>query len=216
MKVLLAGSHGKVGQILVKKLVEKGHEVKAMIRDKDQKDEMKKLGAEPVISDLEKDTEFPLEHIDVVMFAAGSGPDTSDEKTVAVDQKGAIKLIEAAYRSKVQRFVMLSSVGAHDPNAGPDKMHTYLKAKHEADKELKFSSLLYTVIRPVQLTDDKGTGKVCAAIELENRKAKIPREDVAEVMAACLDHAHTENKVFELSSGSTPIHEALVNLPLSQ
>ena len=216
MNVLVAGAHGKVGQILIKKLEENGHKVKAMIRDKEQADEIKSLGAETVMGDLEKDESFPLEHIDAVVFVAGSGAGTSDEKTIAVDQNGAIRLIEDAYKHKVQRFVMLSSIGAHDPKAGPEEMQTYLKAKHEADKELKFSSLLYTIVRAVELTDEDGTGMVNAALELENRKAKVSREDVAEVLAGCLDQPHTENKVFELSKGNLPIKEALANLPLVQ
>lgn len=219
MKIFVAGAHGKVGQKLVKILSEKGHTVKAMIRDNSQADEMKKLGGEPVVADLENDKDFPLEGIDVVYFCAGSGAQTGPDKTVEVDQKGAIKLVESAYNHKVFRFIMISSLGADDPKQGPDKLQTYLKAKHEADKELKYSGLTYTILRPGHLTDEPGTGKILAKERLdpkEKEDASIPREDVARTLAACLDHRHTETKVFELVKGETPIDEALVNLPLTQ
>lgn len=214
MKILIAGSHGKVGHHLVKILKEKGHEVRAMIRDSSQADEMRKLGSEPVVADLEKDKFFPLEGINAVFFVAGSGPDTGEEKTKAVDEKGAVKLIDDAYKHKVQRFIMLSSVGADDPRKGPNELKNYLQAKHEADKELKFSGILYTILRANKLTDEKGTGKIRAQEKLESYEGSISREDVARTMAACLDIRHTENKVFEITSGNTPIEEALVNLPL--
>lgn len=214
MKILVAGSHGKVGHHLVKILKEKGHEVHAMIRDASQSEEMRKLGAEPVVADLEKDKTFPLEGVNAVFFVAGSGGGTSSDKTVAVDKNGAIKLIEDAYKHRVQRFILLSSVGADDPRKGPEELKTYLEAKHEADKELKFSGILYTILRANKLSDEKGTGKIAAGEKLQSYEGSIPREDVARTMVACLDIRHTENKVFEVNSGDTPIEEVLHNLPL--
>ena len=152
----------------MKILNEKGHEVRAMIRDASQAEEMRKLGSEPVVADLEKDKFFPLEGVDAVYFVAGSGAGTGEDKTKAVDEKGAIKLVEDAYRHKVQRFIMLSSVGADDPKKGPDELQPYLKAKHEADKELKYSGILYTVVRANNLSDEPGTGKVQAGEKLES------------------------------------------------
>lgn len=219
MKIFVAGAHGKVGKKLVTTLVEKGHEVKAMIRDQSQSDEMKKLGADPVVADLEKDKDFPLSGVEAVYFCAGSGAETGPDKTKEVDQKGAIKLVESAYKNRVFKFIMLSSLGADDPKKGPEELQTYLKAKHEADKELKYSGLAYTIIRPATLTDEPGTGKITAKEKLEEKERKngsISREDVAHALAACLDHRHTENKVFEIVSGKTPIDEALINLPLTQ
>lgn len=219
MKIFIAGAHGKVGQKLVKILAKKGHEVKAMIRDDSQSDEIKQLGAEPVVANLENDKDFPLEGIEAVYFCAGSGAQTGPDKTIEVDQKGAIKLVESAYKHKVYKFIMLSSLGANDPKQGPEQLQTYLKAKHEADKELKFSGLAYTILRPGALTDKAGTGKITAAEQLdeeEKKEGSITRDDVAQTLAACLDHRHTENKVFELINGETPIDEALINLPLTQ
>ena len=219
MKLFIAGAHGNVGKKLVEILADKGHQVKAMIRNEDQSSEMRELGAEPVVADLEKDTDFPLEGIEVVFFCAGSGAQTGPDKTIEVDQKGAIKLVESAHKHKVGKFIMISSIGADDPKQGPEELQTYLKAKQEADKELKYSGLAYTIIRPGALTNEPGTGKITAKEKLdqkEKEKGRISREDVAQILAACLDLRYTENKVFEVINGNTPIREALVNLPLGQ
>ena len=219
MKIFIAGAHGNIGKKLVRILAKKGHQVKAMIRDQAQSDEMKELGAEPVVADLEKDRDFPLDGIEVVYFCAGSGGHTGPDKTLEVDQKGAVKLVESAYKHKVYKFIMVSSLGADDPKQGPESLQHYLRAKHEADKELKYSGLAYTIIRPGGLTDEPGTGKITAREKLEEKEKQnnsISREDVAATLAACLEHRHTENKVFEVISGNTPIDDALINLPLTQ
>lgn len=218
MKIFIAGAHGTIGKKLVKILSDKGHQVKAMIRDSSQSDEMKKLGAEPVLADLEHDRDFPLSGIDVVYFCAGSGAATGPDKTTAVDQKGAIKLVESAYKQKVFKFILLSSLGADDPSKGPEGLQHYLKAKHEADKELKFSGLAFTILRPGRLTNEPGSGKITAKELLDNneRSRSISREDVAQTMAACLENHHTENKVFELVSGDTSIEKALADIPMAR
>lgn len=53
--------------------------------------------------------------------------------------------------------------------------------------------------------------RACSATSLGDY-GEIPREDVAEVLAAALDMAHTHGKTFEILSGETPVREALEGL----
>jgi uncharacterized protein YbjT (DUF2867 family) len=106
---------------------------------------------------------------------------------------------------------MVSSMGAGAPGKGPEKLRPYLRAKHSADEHLKSSGLDYTIVRPGQLTDDEGTGKVTVSENLE-RIGKIPRADVASVLLAVLDSNTTANRVFEVVSGETPVHDSLTTL----
>ena len=46
------------------------------------------------------------------------------------------------------RFVIVSSIGAHDPDAGPEAMRPYLRAKAAADARVAASSLDWTIVRP--------------------------------------------------------------------
>jgi uncharacterized protein YbjT (DUF2867 family) len=128
-----------------------------------------------------------------------------------MDYGGAVNLIEAARADGVRRYVMVSAIGAADPDAGPEAMRPYLHAKADADRALLESGLDLTIVRPGSLTDDPGTGLVDAAGTL-GRRGDIPREDVAAVLLACLESDVAIDKVFEVVSGDTTIAEAVATI----
>ena len=101
--------------------------------------------------------------------------------TDAIDRDGAIRLVDLAEKGGVRRFVMLSSVGAGDPDPDSELAH-YLKAKHDADERLKKSSMETAILRPVSLTDDGPTGNVRMGNDVDPR-GKAARGDVAVILA---------------------------------
>ncbi len=208
MKVLVAGANGQIGQHLVRLLAENGHEVRAMIRSEDQAQLMRDLGGDPLVADLEGNISDSVEGYDAAVFTAGGGPGSGDAKKETVDLGGAVKLIETAMEHGARRYVMVSAMGAADPEAGPEGMRPYLRAKARADEALRESGLDYTIIRPGSLTNEPGTGRVDAA-ELLGRRGKIPREDVARAIVVTLEIQSTVGKTFELLSGENPIERAL-------
>ena len=180
MKILVAGATGNTGARLVNELADRGHEPVALVR---QSSDTSKLPGKAKqrrgdLTDLQDDV---TDGCEVVIFAAGSGGDTSAEMTDKVDRDGAIKLIDIAEKSDVRRFVMLSSVGADDPDPDSELAH-YLEAKHAADEHLKKSSLEYAILRPVSLTDDGPTGSVQLGDNVDP-KGKAARGDVAVLLA---------------------------------
>lgn len=216
MKVLVAGAHGKTARHLVRMLAGNGHEVRGLVRKEDQLSEVDADGAEPVLVDLENDevegrVGEAVAGCDAVVFAAGAGPGSGEARKETMDYGGAAKLVEAAEKNGARRYLMLSSMGADDPEAGPDAMRPYLRAKAKADGRLRESGLKWTIIRPGSLTDEEGTGRVEAAEGL-GRRGEIPREDTARVFAEALETPNTIGKTFEVLSGETPIREALERL----
>ena len=97
------------------------------------------------------------------------------------------------------------------PESWSDEMRPYLEAKADADRDLAASGLDYTIVRPGGLTDDEGTNLVAAGEDL-GRYGRVPRDDVAATLLACLDEPRTIGKAFDLLSGETPIPEALASL----
>ncbi|WP_328186607.1 SDR family oxidoreductase [Marinobacter sp. OP 3.4] len=212
MRVLIAGANGKIGQHLVRQMAGSPHSARAMVRNPEQAKTMEELGAaETVVADLEQDCSHALKDCDAVVFTAGSGPHTGPDKTIDVDQNGAIRLIDAAEAAGVKRFLMVSSMRADAPEKAPEKIHHYLRAKQKADEHLRASSLDFTLVRPGPLTNDPGTGRVELRSRLD-RTGSIPREDVAAVLLATLDADNTVHKTFDLLSGDDGIAESLASL----
>jgi uncharacterized protein YbjT (DUF2867 family) len=213
MKVLVAGAHGKTARRLVRMLVEKGHEVRGLVRKGEQMPDVEADGAEPVLADLEEEeveggVGRAVEGCDAIIFAAGAGPGSGAARKETMDYGGAVKLVEAAEKHGVRRYLMLSSMGAGNPEGGSEAMQPYLLAKARADERLQESDLDYTIIRPGSLKDVDGTGRIEAAESL-GRRGEISRDDVARTFAEALEMRTTHHKTFEILAGDTPIREAL-------
>src|SRR3712207_4522663 len=213
MKVLVAGAHGKTARRLVRMLAEGGHEVRGLVRKEEQIPNVEADGAEPALVDLEAaEAEGAVgqavQGCDAIIFAAGAGPGSGAARKETMDYGGAVKLVEAAQKHGVRRYLMLSSMGAGDPESGSEAMKPYLFAKARADERLQESDLDYTIIRPGSLTEEERAGRIEAA-ETLGRRGEISREDVARTFAEALEMPNTYRKTFEILGGETPIREAL-------
>lgn len=212
MHVFIAGANGQIGQHLLREMAETDHEARALIRDAEQGPELQQLGAtETVVGDLEQDCSEAMRGCDAVIFTAGSGPHTGPDKTIDVDQEGAIRLMDTAKAMGIKRFIMVSAMRAEEPDEGPEKLRHYLWAKRKADDHLKSSGLDYTIVRPGRLTNEDGTGQV-AVSDKPGEFGEIPRQDVARVLLAVLDSDNTRNRVFDVVSGETPVVQAVAGL----
>jgi len=210
MKVLVIGSHGNVGQRIVRYLSGKGHEAFAMIRDTSQKSEMERLGGKTVVADLEEDFSSAYDAMDAVIFTAGSGAKTGPDKTIDVDQEAAKKSIDLASEKGIKRYIMVSAIGAKKPDAQSAIQH-YFKAKAIADNHLMNTSLNYTIFRPGRLTDEPGKGTADMAENL-GRKGSTSREDLALTIVESLLMPETYLKTIEILDGNTPITKALKDI----
>jgi uncharacterized protein YbjT (DUF2867 family) len=212
MDVVIAGAHGKVARRLARLLVARGDRVRGVIRNPAHADDLRADGSEPVVCDLERagadELAGAISGADAVVFAAGSGPGSGPERKLTVDRDGAIKLLQAARAADVERYVIVSSIGAEDPpDDDNDVFAVYLRAKAEADRELMASDRAWTVVRPVFLQDEPGTGRVRLADQ--PLRGEVPRDDVAAVLAAVLHEPRSARRVLYVAAGDDPIEEAL-------
>jgi uncharacterized protein YbjT (DUF2867 family) len=207
MDVVVAGGHGKIGVRLLRRLADRGHHARGLVRNPDHVADLADVGAEAVVCDMEAldDLSGCCTGADAVVFAAGAGPGSGVERKRTVDLGAAVKLMEAG----VRRYVMVSAISAGRPGDWSEPMRPYYEAKAEADRRLEESGLDYTIVRPGSLTDDPGAGLVAVGTDLGGA---IPRDDVAAVLLAVLETPSTIGKTFELISGDTPIEEAVRNL----
>jgi nucleoside-diphosphate-sugar epimerase len=209
--VAIAGAHGQVARRLTRLLAERGDGVIGLIRNPDHADDLRSDGAEPVVCDLETaaadDIARAIEGADAVVFAAGAGPGSGTERKWTMDRDGAIKLLDAARTAGVERYVIVSSVGAESPPDDDDTFSVYLRAKAEADAAVSASDRAWTIVRPGMLTDDPGTGRV--RIQAEPIRDHVSRDDVAGVLAAVLAQPRSAGQILYVVAGDTPLAEAI-------
>jgi uncharacterized protein YbjT (DUF2867 family) len=148
MSVLVTGAAGFVGNNVVRRLVEMGRPVRAMVRDVD-KAAMRladiKNQVEIVKGDVTERASLPPLMRDVsavihtVAIPMERGAATYDD----VNFQGTINLVDAAEGAGVRRFINISQNGAR-----PDHFSRFLRSKGKAQQYVASSGLQWTAIRP--------------------------------------------------------------------
>ncbi|WP_099353664.1 SDR family oxidoreductase [Fredinandcohnia onubensis] len=214
MKVCVVGANGQIGKQVVELLKESSeHTPIAMVRKQEQVAHFENLGVETVLANIADNVDKIAEAItglDAIVFTAGSGGHTGPDQTLLIDLDGAVKTVEAAEKTGVKRFVMVSALGANQREKWNEAIRPYYVAKHYADRILEQSDLTYTIVRPGGLLNEEGTGKVAIGENLTRNT--IPRADVAKVIVASLSEENTYYQSFDLVSGEIPIVDALKNV----
>ncbi|MFH8802504.1 SDR family oxidoreductase [Streptomyces sp. NPDC017936] len=212
MRIVIAGGHGQIALRLERLLAARGDEVAGIIRKAEQGDDLRAVGAEPVVLDLEsasvEEVTERLRGADAAVFAAGAGPGSGAARKETVDRGAAVLFADAAVRAGVRRFLVVSSYGADPGHQGDEVFDVYLRAKGEADAYVQgLDALDWTILRPGSLTDDPGKGLV--RLEARTGRGAVPRDDVAAVLAELLDTPATAGLTLELIGGSAPVSVAV-------
>ncbi|ORW86752.1 NAD-dependent dehydratase [Mycobacterium sp. IEC1808] len=215
-RVIVIGGHGKVALQLARILTERGDDVTSVFRNPDHSDDVAATGAAPVVADIERLDTGALAGLlaghDAVVFSAGAGGG-NPARTYAVDRDAAIRVIDAAARTGVRRFVMVSYFGAGPDHGVPSEnsFFPYAEAKAAADAHLRASDLDWTVLGPGHLTLEPPTGRIV----IGKGKGEVSRADVALVVAASLHDDSTIGRTIEFNNGAggngVPIAEALAD-----
>lgn len=214
MNIVVVGANGQIGNKLVHLIKEEGqHHVTAMVRKEEQAKSFEDKGIQTVLANLEDSVENlakAIEGADMLCFTAGSGGNTGFDKTLLIDLDGAVKMMEAAEKVGVKRFILVSALQANNRENWSEEIKPYYVAKHYADRMLENSTLTYTIIRPGGLLNEAGTGKIQVSEKITS--GTIPREDVARTILASFTNESTYNRSFDLISGELSIENALNKL----
>ena len=180
-----------------------------MIRSPEQARAFAEAGVTPVPGDLEQEFTSCFLNVDAVVFTAGSGGATGGDKTLLVDLWGAVRTFRACEAAGIKRYVMISALRARNPDVGPEKLRHYLVAKHVADDYLRRTALDYTILRPSRLTNGPATHQVTTCYRDGDPVGTVSRADVALFTAQTLFAPQTIRQTIDLSSGNTPILDAI-------
>ena len=214
IKVFQIGAAGGVGRRLTALLAARGDQVTGMHRAPAQAEAVRSSGGVPVAGDLVDDSVDELARKlgghDAVVFSAGAHG-TGTDMTTAIDGEGLEKTVRAARQAGVRRLVLVSVFPEALRGGGASEgFEHYAKVKKAADAYLAASDLDWLIVRPGTLLDGPGTGRVSAAPALEY--GDVPRDDVAAFIDAALHEPGLNRTVVELTSGPTPVAEAVAAL----
>ncbi len=141
--ILVTGGTGTLGRELVRRLVEKGECVRVLTRDRGRASVLPSA-VEVLEGDLDDDVSVAaaVRGCTAVISAAhgfvGPGKPTPER----VDREGNRRLIRAAAAAEVDRFILVSVVGA-----SRDHPMSLSRAKFAAEQELRGSGLKFAVVR---------------------------------------------------------------------
>lgn len=204
MKLFIAGATGRVGEELIKDLVEKGHTIYAGARR--EEDIEISDSVTPVHLDLHGTVDEiadTLGDAEAVYFVAGS----RGKDLLQTDLYGAVKLMQAVEKKEIKRYIHLSSLFALQPEKWSDALTDYNISKFFSDNWLiDKTNLEYTILQPGSLKETPGSGKITTTI---TKKSENSIENVAAVLAEILEQDNTIKKVILMGDGDTPIKEAV-------
>lgn len=205
MKIIVFGATGGVGREVVKQAAENGHEVTAFLRTP-AKLEFEHANLKIIQGDAFNPSEVAaaIAGHEAVVSCLGS----SNGMKKSTELRDMTKNIVAGMQTNgVKRILYTASAGIHKELTGVSGklMMTMLKnalADHGAAvEEIRSHGLVYTIVRPMGLTNGAFTGNYREATEgVPEKSMSIPRADVAHFIVKALTNERYENSSIGLAT----------------
>ena len=216
MRVTIYGGHGKIALLLAPMLVEAGHVVTSVVRNRDHVTDVEATGATALVSSVEDaDAQALVAQLtgqDAVVWSAGAGGGNPD-RTYAVDRDAAIRSMDAAAAAGARRYVMVSFSGSDPDVLVPEDnpFRHYQDAKIAADDHLRGTDLAWTILGPGTLTLEPGTGSVNPDAAFNDGDVSS-RELVAQVATAVLADDRAARQTLVFGDGDVPVDDWFASL----
>ncbi|MGD1898633.1 MAG: SDR family oxidoreductase [Phormidesmis sp.] len=200
-RIFLAGASRGVGREVARQLIINGHQVSALLRSDNAKDDLTAMKVDVVRGDALNE-ELMGQLIgqispDAVISTIGGLP---SDTGVRVDFLGNKHLVDAAVAAQAKRFILVTSIGIGDsaqalPPQALETLAPVLAEKEKAEAHLANSGLTYTVIRPGGLVSQPATDQEVLT-ENTSVAGSIPRMGVAKLLVSCMESDRAKNKIF--------------------
>lgn len=134
-----------LGGAILRGLLERGEEVRALVREASAEETLSEAGAETVSGDLKDPASLlpACENVSTLVTTANSAARGGGDNVETVDVEGNRNLIEAASAAGVEHFIFVSAQGED-----PESPVPFLRAKGLASQRLRESGMAYTVLVP--------------------------------------------------------------------
>ncbi len=215
--ILVTGGTGFMGSRLVKRLVEKGHTVRAMAIENDpQLPKLEGVDCEIVTGDITKPQtlEEPMRGVQTLFHLAAVLVSDNPELFHRINYEGTRNVVDKAVEAGVEHFVYISAAAANYK-----VRTTYGKTKFQAEQLMKRKrgNTNFTMIRPTLIYGPGGGGQelVIYIDQLKKFKWFIPLvgsgkarkrwvciDDVIEGLTLLVDKPITYGKTYNFGGGS--------------
>lgn len=205
-RIAILGASGRLGDHLVGRALELGHEVKALTRDP-RRIRRQNEQLTVIMGDAEtgENVDALVERCQFVICAIGSLMPVMEKCVTQV-----VRQLEPLKR--LQRFVLISRLGAGDSRGQSAKVSGLLQSRlptllppifrdlNAAEGIVRVSRLPYTILRATRLTDDAPTGATVSALPTDPPPHRISRTDLAHFVLNAIEQPDLNRK--ELTVGS--------------
>jgi NADH dehydrogenase len=211
---------------MLRRLLEEGHRVRALVRDPDRAvnaSQPKASGVEYIKGDVVSGAglDEAMKGCDAVIHLVGIIVEKGTNTFAAVHHLGTRNVVEAAKRNGIQRFILMSALGVR-----ADGVAAYQTSKWKGEEEVRNSGIPYCILQP-SLIFGPGDGFVTQMMETM-RKAPLfrpvpgdgrPRyrpifiDDVTACFAAALTNSAATNQTIGLGgSDDLSLNEILAEI----
>ena len=198
--ILVAGSTGRTGQIIVRKLVATGQSPHLLVRNIPKAEAL--FG--PAVTLHQGDVRDPetlissMAGVNALISVVGTRTPVGANCPKRVDYGGIANLVSAAQAAGVQRFILISSIGVTHPEHPLNRFGKVLECKLMGEEALRRSGLDYTIIRPGGLTDKPGGQCGLIVSQGDMFTGTLSREDLAEISLRALEQPNLSRVTFEV------------------
>ena len=209
--ILVVGGTGQLGGLITRRLVDRGEDVRVLLRPGSPPGDLLEAGAVAVTGDLKDPASLraACAEVDTVITTANATARSSPDTIESVDRHGNRNLIDAAEAVGVRRFVFVSALGA-----APGHPLPLLSAKGETEQRLTSTDMAWTVLQPNVFMDTlipivvgapALAGGPVILVGSRNRKHSfIAMSDVAAYAVGVLDHEESVGSTLVLG-GPRPL-----------
>ncbi|WP_420749260.1 NAD(P)-dependent oxidoreductase [Rhodococcus sp. O3] len=200
MKILVIGATGGSGRAAVAELLERGHDVTVFVRDAEAvRDIADRVTVRRGDATRPEDVDAAVQGHDAVVVTLGISENPLRVRArgpartpLDVRSRGTRNVIDAMRRHGVPRLVVQTSYGVGETQGRLplrySLMFKLLLGPQIADTEVqdglvRGSGLDWTVVQPVNLTDEPADGTATATVDGEISRWHVSRREVGKVLA---------------------------------